>query len=278
MDFDFLPRELSAEARGRLVAADASAVRDFEHSKAQKLPGRTYAVDNYDYRAFCNVIPPVVLVFAREVLRLAEQGVWTVDLVDREVREFLRKYSIRLHHQIGVDRRGKKLRPVSTEWEFGLGHAPLLRDFERTVESSKEWGLYRTELLDVSTAIGSRGGVSDVPSMVPNPGRRMPEQPCAAPTNPKAEETGDRARLPLDTPSERRAAVAAFILNCRRKLGFKVLLKHIWVAAGHKKARQFQYWQKADKNATEADDRNFPRILAMDPASFADLLRSKGEI
>jgi len=75
----------------------------------------------------------------------------------------------------------------------------------------------------------------------------------------------------------RPAVVDAFLLQCNQEaaVGFKVIRKHIWLAAGHRHARQFQYWQEGSDKATDEDDRNFSRILSMPPAEFISLLKKK---
>jgi hypothetical protein len=75
-----------------------------------------------------------------------------------------------------------------------------------------------------------------------------------------------------------RSMVDDFLLRCNREsdAGLKVIRKHIWIVAGHKHPRQFQYWQERSDKATAEDDRNFRRILRMRPAEFFALLRKKG--
>jgi hypothetical protein len=72
-----------------------------------------------------------------------------------------------------------------------------------------------------------------------------------------------------------RAAVDAFILKCEQAISPKVNRKHIWRAAGHTTARQFQFWQASDPKATVQDAQNFRRILAMNPTDFEALLKKK---
>jgi hypothetical protein len=78
--------------------------------------------------------------------------------------------------------------------------------------------------------------------------------------------------------TNRPAVVDAFLLQCNQEpaVGFKVIRKHIWLAVGHRHARQFQYWQEGSDKATDEDDRNFRRILSMPPAEFISLLKKKG--
>lgn len=76
----------------------------------------------------------------------------------------------------------------------------------------------------------------------------------------------------VQAKSDRAMLVDAFIKKYRQATGLKTFKTHIWKAAGHSWARQFQYWQTRDPKATEADDQNFTRILEMRPAEFKDLL------
>ena len=70
----------------------------------------------------------------------------------------------------------------------------------------------------------------------------------------------------------------AFILKCEQEISLKVIRAYIWRAAGHKTARQFQFWQASDPKATAQDDQNLRRILAMNPTDFESLLKKKGII
>jgi hypothetical protein len=71
--------------------------------------------------------------------------------------------------------------------------------------------------------------------------------------------------------------VDEFLVRCNNLPGSgeRILRKHIWMAAGHTKPRQFQYWQTRDAQATDGDEKNFGRILSMQPADFVSLLRQK---
>jgi hypothetical protein len=77
--------------------------------------------------------------------------------------------------------------------------------------------------------------------------------------------------------TDRSAIVDAFLLRCNQEpdLTERVIRTHIWRAVGHRKPRQFQYWQAGNVKATAEDDRNFRRILEMNPADFVTLLRQK---
>jgi hypothetical protein len=85
------------------------------------------------------------------------------------------------------------------------------------------------------------------------------------------------------TGEDRRAVVDGFLLQCKQETPLKATRTHIWRAVGHTRPRQFQYWQAGQgrlpgtsRGATEEDDRNFRRILAMEPEDFVALLKKKG--
>jgi hypothetical protein len=72
---------------------------------------------------------------------------------------------------------------------------------------------------------------------------------------------------------DRRGFVDEFLRKCNSARPPRRLIRqHIWRAAGHKRARQFQYWQNSDPKATKSDDINFRRILRMKPGDFIALL------
>ncbi len=98
----------------------------------------------------------------------------------------------------------------------------------------------------------------------------------------KAENVGMPAQelsvATTDLGTDRTKMVDDFLVQCNREsaVGFKVIRKHIWLAVGHARARQFQYWQEGSDKATDADDRAFRRILRMSPADFIAHLVKKG--
>ena len=81
-----------------------------------------------------------------------------------------------------------------------------------------------------------------------------------------------------DCKARRMAEVAAFLGECNKHSKTRIFKRHIWLSAGHRKGRQFEHWQACDDEATEADNRNFPRILRMNPQGFLALLRQKNLI
>jgi hypothetical protein len=84
--------------------------------------------------------------------------------------------------------------------------------------------------------------------------------------------------MTADAGPDRSRLVDDFLQRCNREshTGFKLRRKHVWLAAGHGHARQFQYWQERSDKATAGDVRNFRRILRMPTAEFIALLKKKG--
>ena len=78
--------------------------------------------------------------------------------------------------------------------------------------------------------------------------------------------------------ADRSAIVDKFLHECNAETngGFKVIRRHLWLAAGHARARQFELWQQGSDKATGNDDKSFRRILGMPPADFIALLAKKG--
>jgi hypothetical protein len=113
--------------------------------------------------------------------------------------------------------------------------------------------------------------------------RKRPAGGFPKPDHAEATERGGNEPNAMDAGpavngTDRRPIVDAFILKCSGELSLKVNRKHIWRAAGHSTARQFQFWQACDPKATAQDDQNFRRILAMNPTEFEALLKKKGII
>ena len=102
-------------------------------------------------------------------------------------------------------------------------------------------------------------------------------------------ETGLVQPLPATVASDaitalvsRREEVTEFLGRCNEIAPVRIIRTHMWLAGGHKRPRQFQYWQAGQdrlpgttRGATAEDQRNFRRILAMNPADFIELLKNK---
>jgi len=76
----------------------------------------------------------------------------------------------------------------------------------------------------------------------------------------------------------RRSKVEEFLRSCNAHSKIRIRRRHIWLLAGHTKGRQFEFWQADSDKATDADERNFRRILGLAPAAFIAQLQNKGII
>ena len=82
--------------------------------------------------------------------------------------------------------------------------------------------------------------------------------------------------------AERRRLVDCFLEACNRVSKVRIGRAHIWRSVGHRKARQFEYWQAGDdrlphstRGATRQDDQNFRRVLTTKPEVFVFQLKSQ---
>ena len=133
------PREFSAAARAKVAAKKILAGRDFE-GKKQSVRWVTEieaALRTYIFRVF--------LSFAEEACELGRQGVWGVEQVEREAREFLRRLTIEAAGEKGFDRSGHALRRMVGHW----GGA-ILPEVQREFEKSAEWRRFTDEWLAVA--------------------------------------------------------------------------------------------------------------------------------
>ena len=87
------------------------------------------------------------------------------------------------------------------------------------------------------------------------------------------EDIAESGRGPAEA-TDRRQQVEEFLNRCNALAGVprKILKKDIWQAARHKTDRQFQRWQARDENTTGADERNFDRLISMEPKKFVTLV------
>jgi hypothetical protein len=250
------PPEFSAPARARVEAEELKR-RKVLAERRKAVASSPYGANLPNEENLREYILQVFLIFAREACKLGSQRLWAVDRIRTEAEEFLRKFTIEAYYAEGHDKNGRKLREMVSNWG-----GSLLPEVEREFRASAEWQQYEEELLGVALEVAGEG-------------QRDSEQTLVA-------ESG----LPVSKKRNRTMLVDKFLEKCNAAgEGPKVKKTHIWKAVGHTTARQFQYWQAGDdrhsggtRGATEEDDRNFRRILAMSPADFRALFQKKGLI
>ena len=63
------------------------------------------------------------------------------------------------------------------------------------------------------------------------------------------------------TTDQKAQAVKAFLTEAQAATGEQFLKQDIWRAAGYEVATEFERWQRNDRKATKAADRNIRRVL-----------------
>lgn len=103
----------------------------------------------------------------------------------------------------------------------------------------------------------------DIPSVSEPKLIITPELPDLRDTDPVVRLTEEQSLLTQDTSTEsyRRAAVDAFVEKTLRETGKRITRADIWRSAGYKTRAEFERWERCDKRATNAANRNFTRIL-----------------
>ena len=139
------PAEFPRKARALVRGESISAARNFEEAKQA-------AHDRSDIEKLLrNYILRVFIEFVREARHLGRQGLWTVDQLESESREFLRQCTIEAWHEKGYDRSGSRLRDVVSHWD-----GSILPEIQRAFERSPEWQEFQSILLEVADAQASR--------------------------------------------------------------------------------------------------------------------------
>jgi hypothetical protein len=87
---------------------------------------------------------------------------------------------------------------------------------------------------------------------------------------------GKAVTVTRNVADTRKGCVDAFLQRIKDETQIsRPTRKLFWLAAGHKTARQFQYWQSDSKKSTDADRQNFHRLLQMNPKEFEALVNHR---
>ncbi|MFN7998613.1 MAG: hypothetical protein U0Q18_33630 [Bryobacteraceae bacterium] len=154
MDYPY-PQEISAGARARIQREEIVAGRELERRRLEaRGPGELETeLKRYVLRVFA--------AFGREALSLGRQGLWDVDRVEREAREFLRQTVIRAYADKGVDRAGHRLHRLTGDFGY------LRLEAQRELEASPEWGQFQDGMLEVAERQGAEGQGTEVQKATP---------------------------------------------------------------------------------------------------------------
>jgi hypothetical protein len=169
MDYAY-PPEFPAAARAMVAAKKIVAAREF----AEKRQGlRRDAEVEVALRVY---ILQVFLSFAEGAFELGRQGVWSIDQVEEQAREFLRRTAIEANAEMGFDRAGHQLSPMFGKWG---GH--ILPETQQKLEKTPEWKQYTDGLLDLAklqagAALSSSdsGEIPSVPDSGPSESADLP--------------------------------------------------------------------------------------------------------
>src|SRR5215470_15789461 len=104
------PEEFSEKSARAVMLEELRAGQDFETAKQR-------ARDLFEVEALLRTyILRVFLVFVRESGDLVRQGVWSLDRLQREALEFLRKLTIGASSERGTDKHGGRVPEMVSRW------------------------------------------------------------------------------------------------------------------------------------------------------------------
>jgi hypothetical protein len=138
MAYSYLP-DFPQASRGRIKAIEIQAGFELGDSKQQRSRLSDFETDVRKY------ILTVFSAFAEEALALGQRGSWTVEIVDREAREFLASITLQTQLEKGYDRRGHSISPLTNHV---FGH--ILPEVRRELEQSSVRRRYQEQLAEVA--------------------------------------------------------------------------------------------------------------------------------
>ncbi len=133
------PNDFPDAARAKVAAINIRAARDLEAAKSnvRGAPELEAILLTYILRVF--------LSFAEEALELGRRGIWSVDVVETQSREFLRVTTLEAWSEKGLDRKGHHLRAVTGHWD-----GAIIPEVQREFEKSPVWKRFMDGLLEVA--------------------------------------------------------------------------------------------------------------------------------
>jgi hypothetical protein len=133
------PEEFSQKAISAVIREELIAGRDFETAKqkADELSGVEELLRTYILRVF--------LLFVREGGDLVRQGIWSLDRLQGESLEFLRKLTIGASLERGYDKNGRPVREMVSRWSGGL-----LQDVRQEFRKSTLWQEFEGLLIELA--------------------------------------------------------------------------------------------------------------------------------
>jgi hypothetical protein len=147
MDYPY-PPEFPNEARADIKIEKLRAAEEFDQTGkcARSISEIETALREYILRVF--------MVFATGAFKLGQERIWSVDRVESEAREFLRRFTINAWYEKAYDRAGNRLREMISNWD-----GSILPDTQRQFEKSAAWKRYEAGLLAVAERQSSAGNL-----------------------------------------------------------------------------------------------------------------------
>lgn len=236
------PQGFPAESRAKVEAAKIRAGREFDSMRTKVRWKSEIEALFWTY-----VLTPF-LVFAREAYGLR---LWTIDKMDQNCREFLRRLAIAAYYEKGK----------------AAGLSDMIDNFscdirweaEQVIQKTSQWRKYENILLKFAVKGHLGKGTTEVPSASPGVEGSNREVQSAW------SKTGEG--LP--------ASIAAFRATVLQRTGKRIAKKDIWIMAGYNDATEFERFQRNDPRTTETAKANFHRVLGMEPDEFIRNLETR---
>lgn len=140
------PHQFSSEARNRIESEKLRASKELEQRRNQ-VPWTKFGPSRADEANLYKYILRVFSVFAKEACNLCSRRLWTLDQVRGEAEKYLRLLVIEAYFERGYDKKGRKLREVTSHWD-----GSILPDVRQQLRESDEWLQYEDELLAAAEA------------------------------------------------------------------------------------------------------------------------------
>jgi excisionase family DNA binding protein len=138
------PSDFSREARDKVVAAEIRAGRFVAEPGAYSFTTRPAVIEHGPTWLVFRYIMLVFAVFASEACKLGEASDgWSLDIVDREVREFLRLLTIKAELRYGGGE--YRLPPMLSNMD-----GSILPEIQAAFETFPEWKEYQDNLLKLA--------------------------------------------------------------------------------------------------------------------------------
>jgi hypothetical protein len=210
------------------------------------LPDRVYDYNEQNFAIRC--IMRIFRAFAKEACALRKERGWTIERIQSESKEFLRRLTI----MIVFDKFPGLDRHWISNWNGSINS-----DVERRFWDSAEWKAYEDLLLATPAS---------APEEIKSTNSLLHEKQIPA-TQPPDQNLRDAILKAPSVPiTDRSGAIDAYIEEVFSKTRKRITRTDIWKSAGYKTRTEFERWQRRDLNkVNKAADERFSKMLADKP-------------